>query len=323
MGEPLLITLPYAPRQWAERLHESFKRWLVMILHRRAGKTTAVINHHQRRRADRGRQLPLPQPVCVRHDAVAEPLEIDPQLARRLITTARVLVERLENDAVERRRQEMITRPRRRQWRLQNRGDELWSRDVAERPSTGCHLVENHSGRVDVASRISIVAAQQLGRHVGKGAVDVRPSRGGDGRRGVGLALHLGQPEVEDLQPAIKGEAEVARLQIAVNDPFGVRRLQPGRTSGWRWPKPGPSVVRLSGVPPRASTIRSGVWNPANTMRSSIPQLAPAGNPGAAAISTAAPPPDGTRFRRRSAKNPIHAPSSFRRLACRTPAGKF
>lgn len=42
------ITIPYSPRRWAEHLHESLKRWIVLVLHRRAGKTTAVLNHLQR-----------------------------------------------------------------------------------------------------------------------------------------------------------------------------------------------------------------------------------------------------------------------------------
>ncbi len=40
--------MPYAPRRWAEPFHATFKRFLVLILHRRAGKSTAVVNHHQR-----------------------------------------------------------------------------------------------------------------------------------------------------------------------------------------------------------------------------------------------------------------------------------
>src|ERR671911_313222 len=44
-------------------------------------------------------------------------------------------------------------------------------------------------------------------------------------------------------------------------------------------------------------------------MRSSGPQLAPDENPGAAAMSIEGPPAAGIRFRRPSAKNPIHLPS--------------
>ena len=41
------IVVPYRPRIWAKAFHASFARYLVMILHRRAGKTTAIVNHHQ------------------------------------------------------------------------------------------------------------------------------------------------------------------------------------------------------------------------------------------------------------------------------------
>lgn len=40
-----IITIPYVPREWAKKLHESQQRWKVLVLHRRAGKTVAVINH--------------------------------------------------------------------------------------------------------------------------------------------------------------------------------------------------------------------------------------------------------------------------------------
>jgi phage terminase large subunit len=42
------ITIPYKPRNWSLALHDAATRWIVMVLHRRAGKTTAVLNHLQR-----------------------------------------------------------------------------------------------------------------------------------------------------------------------------------------------------------------------------------------------------------------------------------
>lgn len=47
MGDKL-ITIEYSPRNWATQVHQSIKRWFVLVLHRRAGKTTAVLNHLQR-----------------------------------------------------------------------------------------------------------------------------------------------------------------------------------------------------------------------------------------------------------------------------------
>lgn len=52
MSDRQTVTIPYAPRNWARRLHQSFARWAALVLHRRAGKTTAIINHHQRAALD-------------------------------------------------------------------------------------------------------------------------------------------------------------------------------------------------------------------------------------------------------------------------------
>lgn len=46
------ILIPYKARNWARRLHGSQARWAALVLHRRAGKTTAIINHHQRAALD-------------------------------------------------------------------------------------------------------------------------------------------------------------------------------------------------------------------------------------------------------------------------------
>jgi phage terminase large subunit len=42
------ITIPYKPRNWAKEFHATAKRWIVLVLHRRAGKTTSILNHLQR-----------------------------------------------------------------------------------------------------------------------------------------------------------------------------------------------------------------------------------------------------------------------------------
>lgn len=46
------VEIPYEPRNWAKAMHGSLKRFAVLVLHRRAGKTTAVLNHHQRAALD-------------------------------------------------------------------------------------------------------------------------------------------------------------------------------------------------------------------------------------------------------------------------------
>jgi len=46
------IVVPYRPRKWAREFHATTKRWIALVLHRRAGKTTAELNHHQRAALD-------------------------------------------------------------------------------------------------------------------------------------------------------------------------------------------------------------------------------------------------------------------------------
>lgn len=46
------VDLPYYPRPWALDFHDAPQRWKVLVLHRRAGKTTAVINQLQRDAVD-------------------------------------------------------------------------------------------------------------------------------------------------------------------------------------------------------------------------------------------------------------------------------
>lgn len=43
-----VIEIRYKPREWAKPFHANLKRFGCLLLHRRAGKTTAVINHHLR-----------------------------------------------------------------------------------------------------------------------------------------------------------------------------------------------------------------------------------------------------------------------------------
>lgn len=49
---PRRIVIPYKPRNWARPMHASFLRWFVTVMHRRCGKTTAWLNHHQRAATD-------------------------------------------------------------------------------------------------------------------------------------------------------------------------------------------------------------------------------------------------------------------------------
>lgn len=47
-----VIEIPYEPRNWTKAFHASYRRWSALVMHRRCGKTTAVLNHHQRAALD-------------------------------------------------------------------------------------------------------------------------------------------------------------------------------------------------------------------------------------------------------------------------------
>lgn len=48
MAKKNVIEIDYEPRNWARTLHDAVVRWIVLVIHRRAGKTTAAFNHLQR-----------------------------------------------------------------------------------------------------------------------------------------------------------------------------------------------------------------------------------------------------------------------------------
>lgn len=47
-----VVTIPYRPRNWARRFHAQLTRFAALVLHRRAGKTTALMNQHVRAAMD-------------------------------------------------------------------------------------------------------------------------------------------------------------------------------------------------------------------------------------------------------------------------------
>ena len=45
VADPTDIWIGYEPRRWAQPMHASLTRWMCLVLHRRAGKTVATVNH--------------------------------------------------------------------------------------------------------------------------------------------------------------------------------------------------------------------------------------------------------------------------------------
>jgi hypothetical protein len=102
----------------------------------------------------------------------------------------------------------------------------------AEGDVAGDHLVEDHRGRVEIGPAVQRLGARLLGRHVLRRAADEALDR--QHRRAiVRLAeRRLGDPEVAHLDEVLLVPAldqhDVAGLEIAMDDPLGVRLFEGG-----------------------------------------------------------------------------------------------
>ena len=96
---------------------------------------------------------------------------------------------------------------------------------AAERRLAGEHLEQHDAGRVEVAARVDAFAARLLGREILRGAHDGAGLGDGCGR----LGDRARDPEVHDLDLAVAGDHDVARLDVAVHDPGAVRVLERGQ----------------------------------------------------------------------------------------------
>ncbi len=82
-------------------------------------------------------------------------------------------------------------------------------------------LVEHEPERVHVHPRVRRFAVDLLGRHVERGAELLL-------QRGLEAPLvELGQAEVDDLDHVLRGDEQVLRLEVAVDEPVPVRRGHP------------------------------------------------------------------------------------------------
>lgn len=111
-------------------------------------------------------------------------------------------------------------------------------RRPAERSLTGGHLVEHRAEREQVGARVEVFAPRQFRRHVRHRAHgDARTRkmlRVGDGRCGRCVGSHglapsdceLREAKVEQLGPARLGDEDVGGFQVAMDDPFLVRRVE-------------------------------------------------------------------------------------------------
>ena len=158
----------------------------------------------------------------------AEPPQVGQQVPRRLVAVLRLLLHALEDDLFEARGDFMIE-PAGRRDRLvhdvggQGRGHFLFKRTAPRR-----HLVEDHTGGVEVRSCVFVIAAQLLRGHIGqRSGRDVRFAQhlGRYGR--IRGAQKFGQSEVENLQPSVGRDPQIAGLQVPVDYALVVRGNQP------------------------------------------------------------------------------------------------
>ncbi len=106
-----------------------------------------------------------------------------------------------------------------------------------ERLGADERLVEHAGQRVDVGATVDGLSLDLLRRDVVDGA-DELPCRG---EAGLGGRL-LGQPEVRDVDVVVLADQDVARLDITMDEPAPVRRVQTcrrlsddrNRTSWWQ-----------------------------------------------------------------------------------------
>ena len=110
----------------------------------------------------------------------------------------------------------------------QDGGDQIRRRLPPKRPLSGSHFEERHSQGEDVGALIHRLALDLLRGHVGNRAEN--RSFPGDplgGNLGTVLSREFGsqlrQAEVENLDPALRGDHHIAGLQIPVNDSLRMR----------------------------------------------------------------------------------------------------
>ena len=113
---------------------------------------------------------------------------------------------------------------------VQDRGHGFRGRGLVKRLLSGDELIQDGAEREDVGAMVNIFRAHLLGRHVTDSSHH-RASLGALGKRrfrtrSVFALANLGKAEVQNLHPPLIGEKQVFRLQIAMDDPFFMRRRQ-------------------------------------------------------------------------------------------------
>ena len=165
-----------------------------------------------------------------RFDVPPHALQVGPQVRRRLISQLAIFLEAVVDHFLETDRQLGIQHHRRNRRtiedRRENHGGGLAGKWMVARRA----LVEHDTQREKIGAWVELFAGRLLRRHVRYGPE--RDAGYGLFRAVLGRARfhvdgrQLRKPEVEDLHVTPFGHEDVSRLDIAVDDPFAVRRVQ-------------------------------------------------------------------------------------------------
>ena len=155
-------------------------------------------------------------------------VQVEIELARRLVAVGRVLGERLAHQRLDVGRHRVVEARQRLGLLREDALGRLRHRRAGERRASGEHLVEHRPEREQIGAMVDLAAAQLLGRHVVQRAQH-HPGHGEPERlRVIGRRRReeLGQPEVEHLDSLPPGEHHVRALDVAVHDAAAVRVVE-------------------------------------------------------------------------------------------------
>ena len=178
------------------------------------------------------------EPHCIWHRSSVVRVEltlqwpqVGQQLARRLVAVVASLVETLERDPFQLRRESRVELHHRLRSGMKDVVRQFRPRRSGERELPSCHLIDDDSQAEHVATRVDIAAHDLFRAHVRPGPDDAADrSHWFNGpvtmRTDFLAAVHLRHAEVEDLHLTAMRQHQVGWLDVPVRDALGVSNVQ-------------------------------------------------------------------------------------------------